>query len=258
MTPASTYLVIGNGGREHAIAWTLARSPQVGQVYVAPGNGGTEWPANPKARGLQPRAASQNVPIEAADFDGLIAFARANAIDLTVVGPEGPLAAGIVDAFQAAGLAVWGPNRAAAQLEGSKAFAKDFMLRHRIPTAEYGVFEDYAAACRYVEDFGALVVVKADGLTGGKGVLICNSVEETKEALWQVMVERVFGDAGRKVVVEERLAGREISVLAFCDGKTVIAMPARSRSQARLRWRHGAEYGRDGRHLRPHRTLTPR
>ena len=217
-------LVIGKGGREHAIAWTLARSPQVGQVYVAPGNGGTEWPANPNAQGLQPRAASQNVPISIMDFDGLIAFARANTISLTVVGPEVPLAAGIVDAFQAAELAIWGPNRAAAQLEGSKAFAKDFMMRHNIPTAEYGVFEDYAAACRYVERAGALVV-KADGLTGGKGVLINDSVEDAQNALRQVMIERVFGDAGRKVVVETRLAGREISVLAFCDGKTVITMP---------------------------------
>lgn len=219
-------LVIGNGGREHAVAWTLARSPQVERVYVAPGNGGTEWPANPDAQGLQPRAASKNVPVRATDFDGLIAFARANAIDLTVVGPEGPLAAGIVDAFQAAGLAIWGPDRAAAQLEASKSFAKDFMQRHHIPTAEYGVFEDYEAARRYVDDFGALVVVKADGLTGGKGVLVCDSVEDAQNALRQVMVDRAFGDAGRKVVVEERLVGREISVLAFCDGKTVITMPA--------------------------------
>ncbi len=218
-------LVIGNGGREHAIAWTLARSPQVGQVYVAPGNGGTEWPTNRQARGLQPRAASQNVPVAATDFGGLIAFAQANAIDLTAVGPEVPLAAGIVDAFQAAGLAIWGPTQAAAQLEGSKSFAKDFMQRHAIPTAEYGVFEDYQAACRFVENFGALVVIKADGLTGGKGVLICDSVDDAKDALRLMIVERVFGDAGRRVVVETRLTGREISVLAFCDGKTAITMP---------------------------------
>lgn len=218
-------LVIGNGGREHALAWTLARSPQVAQVYVAPGNGGTAWPANPDARGLQPRAASQNVLVCVTDFDALIAFASQNHIDLTVVGPEVPLAAGIVDAFQAAGLAIWGPNRVAAQLEGSKSFAKDFMQRHRIPTATYGVFDDFDAARQYVKTCGMQVVVKADGLTAGKGVLIRDSVEETIDALHDMMVNRIFGDAGRRVVVEERMTGREISVLAFCDGKTVITMP---------------------------------
>jgi phosphoribosylamine--glycine ligase len=218
-------LVIGSGGREHAIAWTLARSPRVAQVYVAPGNGGTEWPRNANAQGLQPRAGSQNVPVSADDFDGLIAFAQANAIDLTVVGPEVPLAAGIVDAFQAAGLTIWGPNQAAAQLEGSKSFAKGFMRRHGLPTAEYGVFDDFETACRYVETCETQVVVKADGLTGGKGVLITDSVEGAQDALRQLMVERVFGDAGRRVVVECRMTGREISVLAFCDGKTVSTMP---------------------------------
>lgn len=218
-------LVVGSGGREHALAWTLARSPQVAKVYIAPGNGGTEWDGNDHAQGLQPRAASQNVPIKVDDFDGLIAFAQATNIDLTVVGPEVPLAAGIVDAFQAAGLAIWGPNRAAAQLEGSKSFAKDFMQRHNIPTADYGVFEDYEAACHYVENFGAQVVVKANGLTGGKGVLICDDTTDAKIALRQLMIDRVFGDAGGKVVVETRMTGREISVLAFCDGKTVLTMP---------------------------------
>lgn len=218
-------LVIGSGGREHAFAWTLARSPQVELVYIAPGNGGTAWPANPAAQGLQPRAAAQNVALPVSDFPGLIAFAQANRVDLTVVGPEVPLAAGIVDAFQAASLPIWGPNQTAAQLEGSKAFSKDFMQRHGIPTADYRVFEDYAAACDYVDSVGAGVVVKADGLTGGKGVLIRDSVDEIKAALREVMVDRVFGDAGRKVVVETRMSGREISVLAFSDGKTIVPMP---------------------------------
>ncbi|MBI5957225.1 MAG: phosphoribosylamine--glycine ligase [Chloroflexi bacterium] len=219
-------LVIGSGGREHALAWTLARSPRVERVYVAPGNGGTEWAANPGAQGLQPRAACENVPLAVDDFAGLLAFARHFYIDLTVVGPEIPLAAGIVDAFQAAGLAIWGPSQAAAQLEGSKSFAKDFMRRQELPTADYGVFEDYETACRFVENFGAAVVVKADGLTAGKGVIVCDSVDEAKKALHQMLIERIFGDAGRRVVIEARLSGCEVSVLAFSDGKTVIPMPA--------------------------------
>ena len=222
---ARNVLVIGCGGREHALAWTLARSPQVAQVYVAPGNGGTEWPANPDAYGLQPRAGSQNVLVAVDDFEGLIAFAVQHHVDLTVVGPENPLAAGIVDAFQAAGLATWGPSRAAAQLEGSKSFAKDFMQRHHISTAEFGVFEDYAAACEYVRMCGVPVVVKADGLTAGKGVLIPDTLDDTLDALRHLMIDRAFGEAGRKVVIETRMTGREISVLGFCDGKTVIPMP---------------------------------
>lgn len=218
-------LVIGSGGREHALAWAMARSPQVEQVYVAPGNGGTEWPGSAAAQGLQPHAPCQNVPVPSDDFDALLAFAREHKIDLTVIGPETPLAAGIVDVFQAAQLAVWGPRRAAARLEASKSFAKDFMRRHHIPTADYGVFEDYGAACTFVESFGRTVVVKADGLTAGKGVLVCGSADEAKTALRQVMVEKAFGSAGQRVVVEERLYGREISVLAFSDGKTVIPMP---------------------------------
>ncbi len=212
-------LVIGSGGREHALAWTLARSSQVDQVIVAPGNGGTEWPAS------QDQRPCHNVPIKVDDFEALLAFARDNQIGLTLVGPEVPLAAGIVDRFQEAGLPIWGPRRAAAQLEGSKSYAKDFMRRHTIPTAEYGVFDDYAAASAFVENFGRNVVVKADGLTAGKGVLVCGSVEAAKDALHSILVERIFGEAGRRVVVEERLDGVEISVLAFSDGKTVLPMP---------------------------------
>ncbi len=212
-------LVVGSGGREHALAWALARSPQVEQVYIAPGNGGTEWPAQ---RGM---CACRNAPIAPDDSDGLVTFARARSVDLVVVGPELPLAAGLVDALQAAGVAAWGPTRAAARLEASKSFAKDFMRRHHIPTADYGVFDDAEAACAFVESFGRAVVVKADGLTAGKGVLVCDTPQQAQDAVRQIMMRRVFGEAGRRVVIEERLHGVEISLLAFCDGRTVLPMP---------------------------------
>lgn len=217
-------LVIGSGGREHALAWALSRSPQIEQVYVAPGNGGTTWPAN-KGTGLQPRAACQNVPIDANATQELIAFAKDNAIALTVIGPEEPLATGIVDAFQAVGLPVFGPSRAAAQLEASKAFAKAFMETHGIPTAEYATFTDLEAARSYVRNVGRPLVVKASGLAAGKGVLICDTVQDAEQALNQIMIDQVFGTAGQQVVIEERLRGREVSVLAFCDGKRFVTMP---------------------------------
>ena len=201
-------LVIGNGGREHALAWALARSPQVEQVYVAPGNGGT----------------SQNVDIGVSDFEVLIKFAKENAIDLTVVGPEVPLVGGIVDVFQAAGLPIFGPVQAAAQLEGSKAFAKDFMTEQNIPTGGYFTTDDYEDARHFLAEYKQPVVVKASGLAAGKGVLICDTREEAETALYQIMVGKVFGDAGSTVVIEERLKGRELSVLAFCDGKTAKPM----------------------------------
>ncbi len=201
-------LVIGSGGREHALAWALERSPQVRQVYVAPGNAGT----------------AENVPIPVDDFEALIAFARAQFIDLTVVGPENPLAAGIVDAFQAAGLPIFGPTQAAARLEASKAFAKDFMREHQIPTAAYGVFEDYAQAKAALADFGDQLVVKADGLAAGKGVLICDTRAEAEAALDQIMQQGAFGSAGTRVVLEERLSGDEISVLALCDGARCLPL----------------------------------
>ncbi len=223
-----TVLVIGSGGREHTLAWSLARSPQVGQVYVAPGNGGTEWPANPAAEGLQPRAAAANVPISVDDLSGLVDFARQKNVDLTIVGPEAPLAAGIVDLFQEAGLRVCGPNRQAAQLEASKAFANDFMRRHNIPTGGYAVFDDYQAAGDYLRQVDYRVVVKADGLAAGKGVLICDDIDQAQAALQTIMIERAFGAAGDKVVIEERLEGPEISILAWCDGQTVVPIiPAR-------------------------------
>ncbi len=217
-------LVVGSGGREHALAWTLSRSPQVEQVYVAPGNGGTTWDANSGA-GLLPRAACKNIPIAAHATEKLIEFAKSNGITLTVIGPEEPLANGIVDAFQAAGLIVFGPSRAAAQLEASKAFAKAFMDTHNIPTAEYATFTNIDAARSYVRNIGRPVVVKASGLAAGKGVLICDTVQEAEQALNQVMLDQVFGAAGQQVVIEERLRGREVSVLAFCDGKNFAIMP---------------------------------
>lgn len=218
-------LVVGAGGREHALTWALARSQSVGCVYVAPGNAGTEWPENPNATGLQPRAASENVPISAEDIPGLIQFAQQTRIDLTIVGPEVPLSMGIVDDFQAAGLRIFGPTKAAAQLESSKAFAKKFMKRHGIPTAEYGAFTDFEAARTFVHDFGKAVVVKADGLAAGKGVIVCDDATQAEDALRRIMVDQEFGAAGGTVVIEERLEGEELSVLAFCDGKSNVYMP---------------------------------
>ncbi len=205
-------LVIGSGGREHALAWALKRSPQVGQIYVAPGNAGTQ-------------AVASNVPIRAEDTRALVGFAREQQIDLTVVGPETPLAAGVVDAFQAAGLKVFGPTQAAAQLEASKAFAKDFMCRHHIPTAAYATFNDCQQALAYVQAQNCSLVVKADGLAAGKGVLMCADTAQAETALKQAMQEAAFGAAGAQVVIEECLTGPELSVLAFSDGKTVAVMP---------------------------------
>ncbi|MBN1993247.1 MAG: phosphoribosylamine--glycine ligase [Anaerolineae bacterium] len=223
-----TVLVVGSGGREHTLAWALARSPQVKQVYVAPGNAGTTWPANPSATGLQPRAAAENVPIEVGDLPALVAFARRKEIDLTVVGPEAALAAGIVDIFHASGLAIFGPTHEAAQLEAFKAFAKDFMRQRHIPTGDYAIFDNYQAARDYLQQVEYQVVVKANGLAAGKGVLICDTIAEAQAALHKVMVERAFGKSGDKVVIEERLNGPEISILAWSDGYTIVPLiPAR-------------------------------
>lgn len=212
-------LVVGGGGREHALAWKLARSRTVGLVYVAPGNAGTAWKAS---AGI---AEAVNVAIPAEDTDALLAFARANAVDLTVIGPEVPLANGVVDAFQARGLRVFGPMQAAAQLEASKAFSKAFMQQHGIPTAVYAAFDDYEDARDFVEEFGRPVVVKADGLAAGKGVIVCDTVAQADEALRRILLESEFGSAGAQVIVEERLSGAEVSALAFSDGENVALMP---------------------------------
>lgn len=211
-------LIIGSGGREHALAWSLARSTHVSQIWVAPGNGGMNWSA---ASGV---AACQSVPIKAHEIEKLIDFAIMQGVSLVIVGPEQPLADGIVDRFQAAGLPIFGPSQAAAQLESSKAFAKTFMVTHGIPTAEYACFEDIHQAREWLHAFGRPVVVKADGLAAGKGVLVCDTVEEADAALRLILEDRQFGAAGKRVVIEERLSGKEFSVLAFSDGKTIAPM----------------------------------
>lgn len=207
-------LVVGQGGREHALAWKLAQSPQVEQVYCAPGNAGTE---------LEGR----NVAIGAGEIERLVQFAAAESIDLTVVGPEAPLVAGIVDAFAAAGLRVFGPTRAAAELEGSKLFAKQLMRLANVPTADFRAFDNPRDAVRFVEDRSEQpLVVKADGLAAGKGVIVCANKQETLAAIQHMMVEKRFGEAGARIVVEEQLVGQEASILAVVDGNTIIPLEA--------------------------------
>ncbi|MCA0327290.1 MAG: phosphoribosylamine--glycine ligase [Proteobacteria bacterium] len=218
-------LVIGGGGREHALAWKLAQSPKVQQVYVAPGNGGTALSPN-----------LQNLPIT--DLVALRDWALAEKIALTVVGPEQPLAAGVVDDFLAHGLRIFGPTRAAAQLESSKAFSKDFMKRHGIPTAAYDTFTDPVAAHAYVEQLGAPIVVKADGLAAGKGVVVATSKDEAHAAIDDMLGGNTLGVAhnagGARVVIEEFLAGEEASFIVLCDGKNVVAL-ATSQDHKRLK-----------------------
>lgn len=206
-------LVIGSGGREHALCWKIAQSPLVAKIYAAPGNGGTH---------LEKK--TENIDIQATDIKKLLDFALAEKIDLTVVGPEDPLANGIVDIFEENGLRVFGPCKAAAQLEASKAFAKDIMIKADIPTAAYGEFTDYDSAKAYVDKHGAPIVIKADGLAAGKGVTVAQSVDEAVNALKEIFMDNVFGEAGSKVVIEEFLQGEEASYLAFTDGKTVLPM----------------------------------
>jgi phosphoribosylamine---glycine ligase len=204
-------LVVGGGGREHALVWKISQSPKVTKIYAAPGNAGIA--------GL-----AECTPIRAEDIPGLLAFAKAKAIDLTVVGPEGPLSMGIVDEFTSAGLRVFGPSRKAAELEASKRFSKDLMKKYHIPTAEYEVFTDKAAAAAYVQKKGAPIVVKADGLAAGKGVVVAETVDEALTALDLIMTDRAFGTAGDRVVIEECLKGEEASFMAFSDGRTVVPM----------------------------------
>jgi len=204
-------LVIGGGGREHALVWKLRQSPRLSALYCAPGNAGIAEEA-------------ECVPIAADDLRGLLRFARAQAIDLTVVGPELPLTLGLVDRFAEAGLRAFGPTAAAARLEGSKVFAKELLRQHHVPTAFFGAFGHPDDAARYVREVGAPVVVKADGLAGGKGVFICPTVAEALEAVDQLMRGRLFGDAGSQIVVEEFLEGEEVSFMALTDGATVLPL----------------------------------
>ncbi|MBS0207348.1 MAG: phosphoribosylamine--glycine ligase [Planctomycetes bacterium] len=211
---ATNILIIGNGGREHALAWKLGQSPHVKQVFVAPGNAGTAVDA-------------VNIDIAPTDFARLIQFASQNDVGLTIVGPEVPLVAGIVDAFQAARLRVFGPNKLAAELEGSKVFCKNLLRHADVPTADYRVFKQVDRAITYLKDREDVpVVVKADGLAAGKGVIVCSGRAEALDAVERIGGEREFGEAGNQIVIEERLDGQEASVLALTDGQTIITLPA--------------------------------
>ena len=206
-------LVIGSGGREHALAWKLAQSPRVTEVLVAPGNAGT-------AR----EAGCRNVAVQANDLDGLLALVRSEHVELTVVGPEGPLVVGIVDKFRLAGQLIFGPTEYAAQLEGSKAFAKDFLARHRIPTGYYQVFDDVELALDHVRDVGAPIVIKADGLAAGKGVIVAMTLSDAEDAIQDMLSGNVFGAAGSRVVIEEFLDGEEASFISIDDGTFALPM----------------------------------
>ena len=206
-------LVIGAGGREHALAWKLAQSSRVRGVLVAPGNAGTA--TEPKCR---------NVPVAATDIDGLLALVAREGVSVTVVGPEAPLVAGVVDRFRAAGHRIFGPTAAAAQLEGSKAFAKDFLARHGIPTAHYAVHTELDAALAHVRDKGAPIVIKADGLAAGKGVIVATTLAEAEAAVTDMLAGNAFGSAGARVVIEEFLEGEEASFISMVDGHTALPM----------------------------------
>ncbi|MGQ7289404.1 phosphoribosylamine--glycine ligase [Vreelandella venusta] len=206
-------LMIGGGGREHALAWKLAQSSDVEQVFVAPGNAGTA--TEPKLT---------NVAIEATDLDALVAFAQREQVALTVVGPEAPLVEGVVDRFQAAGLTIFGPSQRAAQLEGSKSFTKDFLARHQIPSAAYQTFTAVEPALAYLAQMGAPIVIKADGLAAGKGVIVAMSEAEAEAAIRDMLEANAFGDAGARVVIEEFLEGEEASFIVMVDGENVVPM----------------------------------
>ncbi len=213
-------LVIGSGGREHALVWKLAQSPHVDRLWVAPGNAGTEREAR-----------AENVPLKAEDIPGLLAFAKENRVGLTVVGPEAPLAAGIVDAFQESKLAIFGPSRAAARLESSKVFCKNLLRQADVPTADYHVFRSADDAERFIRDRypsseeDVAVVVKADGLAAGKGVTVCRNRRDALEAIDRIARRKEFGEAGSQLIIEERFDGEEASVLAITDGRTIVTLP---------------------------------
>lgn len=215
-------LVIGGGGREHALAWKLAQSDSIDEVIVAPGNAGTALESK-----------IRNVSVSAEDVDALLAMAQAEKVDLTVVGPEAPLVLGVVDKFRQAGLACFGPSAEAAQLEGSKAFCKDFLAKHHIPTAQYQVFFEVAPAEQYIDEIGAPIVVKADGLAAGKGVIVAETVDQAKAAVNDMLLDNKFGDAGARVVVEEFLAGEEASFICMVDGKNILALASSQDHKAR-------------------------
>jgi len=215
-------LVIGGGGREHALAWKIAQSSRVETVYVAPGNAGTA-----REKGLE------NIDIGAEDIAGLFRFAKDKVIDLTVVGPEAPLVEGVVDTFRDGGLKIFGPTRGAAQLEGSKAFTKDFLARHNIPTARYGVFTEISEAMDFIHDHGAPIVVKADGLAAGKGVILAETIEEAQAAVKDMLAGNAFGEAGHRVVIEEFLTGEEASFICMVDGSNILPMATSQDHKAR-------------------------
>ncbi|MBE5895911.1 MAG: ATP-grasp domain-containing protein, partial [Lachnospiraceae bacterium] len=204
-------LIVGSGGREHAIATSVKKSPKVSKIYCAPGNAGIGQIA-------------QCVPIGAMEFDALVKFAKETAIDFVIVGMDDPLVGGLVDAMEEAGIRTFGPRKNAAILEGSKAFSKDLMKKYNIPTAAYENFDDADAALKYLETASFPIVLKADGLALGKGVLICNTKEEAVEGVKSIMLDKQFGTAGNRMVIEEFMTGREVSVLSFVDGKTIKTM----------------------------------
>lgn len=215
-------LIVGGGGREHALAWKSAQSPLVDTVYVAPGNAGTSTEDK-----------LENIDISATDIEALLKFAKSKSVELTIVGPEAPLVEGIVDTFQAAGLMIFGPSKAAAQLEGSKGFCKDFLKRHKIPTAEYQTFTEIEPAKAYITEKGAPIVVKADGLAAGKGVIVAQTTDEAEAAVDDMLADNKFGDAGSRVVIEEFLAGEEASFIVMADGDNVLAMASSQDHKAR-------------------------
>ena len=204
-------LVVGGGGREHALVWKISQSPKVTKIYCTPGNAGISEQAT-------------IVSFKANDLNGLLEFALREEINLTVVGPEEPLTKGIVDLFESKGLSIFGSSQKAAEIEGSKAFAKEMMKKYRIPTASYEIFEDHKEAMAYIRKHGAPIVVKADGLAAGKGVIACKTVEEAFQSVEQIMVDKIFGEAGNRVVIEEYLVGEEASYIAFTDGKAILPM----------------------------------
>ena len=223
-------LVVGSGGREHALAWKLAQSKRVSKIFMAPGNGGTATFA-------------ENISISATSAPALLEFAKTNGLDLTVIGPDDVLALGIVDAFKAAGLRIFGPNKAAAEIESSKAFAKAFMVRHGIPTAKFQTFKKLELARQYVENGKFPIVIKASGLALGKGVIIANNLQEAKNALKTMFVDRSFGDAANEVVIEEFLEGPEISIHVLSDGKDFVILPTSQDHKAALDGGQGPNTG---------------